>query len=250
VAVDEISLAVTGQVAADGTFSQTFNRIAPGQWALVLITLQHRNGTPALPVGVPNWNITVSGDNRGLAIGPQVEIGPRVVGPNASLTIMVTGGLAGASVQGSIHGIRAATLDEVLSTGYQPAPNQLTHGVAPRAFDWQVIQSLDGVSSAPSMVVPAKTGFRVMLVAYTVSLSNDTGVAATLGGTVTFANTVDGTILWAVELGIPATLNAIDKDSQTGLSIVSMVSDGLTIRYGPSLIAHTYYRLAAGGFYI
>lgn len=116
--LNSVNLGLSAMVAADGTATMSLKSVANTEYAAVLATFRG--------AGNPTWTFLVSGQAVGFANGPGVDIGPRLCAPNESVTISVTGGLPGTTVQGQVHGGRSPNLEEAVSYASLLAANQVS----------------------------------------------------------------------------------------------------------------------------
>lgn len=101
-----LNIAVAATVQPDGTATFTQPSVSSSEVAVVLGTLQ--------VAGNPTWTMSIGGVPVAFAVGPQAELGPRLVAPGEKVTITLTGALPGGQVTGQLHGGRSSRLEEVV----------------------------------------------------------------------------------------------------------------------------------------
>lgn len=116
--IHALNIGIAGQVASDGTATLKQDRIATSESAIVLATVQ--------TAGTPNWTLSIAGRPVAFSPGPAVDLGPRLVAPNESVVVTLSGGRPGSPVVGQLHGYRSGDLSELIQAGGLLGANQVS----------------------------------------------------------------------------------------------------------------------------
>lgn len=140
-----VSINVQATVQPDGSATITQAHIATSETAVITATLD--------VLGNPTWTMFIGGTQAAYGIGPQVEMGPRLVAPNEKVVIVLQGALPGSQVTGQLHGGRSSNLDEVLSHANVVMPNIISMvTTAPRQALYP--EGPQPAAGSPSFTVP------------------------------------------------------------------------------------------------
>lgn len=156
-----ISKPVSTTVKNDGTASIDVSGNFTNFWAMVLATMQqvqNINGT-LTPVGNPNWYMLNGSDTVTFGQGASAEVGPRLFGPKATISIRVTNGVPGAQITGTLQGSYSDKPNELLwQPVYTALPSAIFAQVTPVQGD--IIDTINNaaMSTVTDNAIPIPVG--------------------------------------------------------------------------------------------